>query len=221
MNSSIIIFDNIRMSLDLPKRCPICFSQSVEDWLKRPSLPAIAQKKDILTGNQVPVESSSSYRRSSATYHIAHSEPLPYPNPLFRKAFHPFNPLYLIIHLYLKTQRCTPRGCLVPIASVSTSRKQSFYSFLEVWIVVFIFCFMQGRLYCYRKHDVFITLRSKLWGFALDYETSRERIQSRYCPSRLASRTDWTIVGMWRWNCSRSSIFVECYCWGRLRGVHC
>lgn len=74
------------MLMDLLKHRSVRPSQNVEDRLRGPPHPAMDHKMEIPTDDHEPSNSHINLSRSSATYHTAHSGPLPIPNtPLLAK----------------------------------------------------------------------------------------------------------------------------------------
>lgn len=132
MDSADLIFDNLRMWLDLVKHRSDCLSLEVDARLKRPSCTALDRKTDISTDGHGTTDSNSSYRWPSETYNTAHSRLFPFwntsfptisPPPIDVRAFCPSLLIYLITQPYFKTQARLRRGCLAPISPVFITLK--------------------------------------------------------------------------------------------------
>lgn len=109
MDSAVLIFNDIQMSLNLLNHRFVCLSQEADAWLEGLHRPIINQKLDIPTDDHGPSSSNTNFRLWSATYPVAHSGPLPFLKTLFRANPRPpismagvlANPLHLSISLDL------------------------------------------------------------------------------------------------------------------------
>lgn len=123
MESAALYFEHIRMSLNLLKNRSICISQGVDARLEWPSCLAMDREMDVPTDDHGPSMSNTNLRRSSTIWHIAHYEPLHFPNALFRAISLPpiggwgvssIPPPVPDSFALFQDASATPYGCLVP-----------------------------------------------------------------------------------------------------------
>lgn len=69
VDSADLIFDTIRVLLDLLKHSFDRLFPKVDDELEGPSRQAIDQRMDISTGDHGPIDPCTNNRRSSTSYH--------------------------------------------------------------------------------------------------------------------------------------------------------
>lgn len=79
------------------------------------------------------------------------------------RVFRPILLLYQIPRLYFKAEVRLFRGRLSTIASVFRSRRRCLLCVRELWIIILIACLFLGRIYCYRKLSVFMTVENEFW----------------------------------------------------------
>lgn len=171
-----ITFDEIRMPLDLFIHRSARFSQEAKAWLKGPSHHAMDRKVNNPTGDHSPTISCSIYRRSWATYHNAHSGHFPFQNTLLPAMFpspisvEGVSPIPFTASdspALFEDKRATLRGGLVSMSPVFRFRRRSLPRFQELRTIVHILCSTLGKWYIYRKLDMIMTLKNKLWDFSL------------------------------------------------------
>lgn len=113
MEIADLTFNDIRVLLDLLRHCSVCPFKKVSARLEGSPRPAIGPKLKIATNDHEPHNSNPNYGRAKATYHIAHSRPLPFQILFFLLSYHllsawralcSFLVLFLILRSYFKTQ---------------------------------------------------------------------------------------------------------------------
>lgn len=80
MDRTDLTIDDIRMALELVKHRSVHLHQELHARLEAPPQKAMDHKMDIPDDDRGLPDSSTSFRRSSATYPTAHSRPLSLPN---------------------------------------------------------------------------------------------------------------------------------------------
>lgn len=80
INSSKLMLENVRMSLDLLRHPSIWQSQGMHNRLEGTPFPDMNRKINFLTGNYWPTDYIFNYKRSSVIYNAPHSWALPFWN---------------------------------------------------------------------------------------------------------------------------------------------
>lgn len=143
---------------------------------EKTSLPAIDYQMDISTSHRGPPDSKPSYSGSSATYRTICSGPLSFPNITFPTIFSPpigvkgVPPIHSLVSDPLALFRDPSKSPTRTLASYCLD-VQVQETILNPFSIVVEYCsnhlLKLGRRYLYRKLDVFMALKSKMWGFGL------------------------------------------------------
>lgn len=161
MDSADLNLGNNRVLMSLLKHCCVSLSCGVENRWEWPPRPAMDSKMDTTSGDHGPIGSISSYWRSLAPYHTAHSGPLPCtktPIPCYvfvsyrggRHYAHHFHCIWFLSPVS-RCKRDLLAVAWMQLNPVFRSRKGSLSRFLKLWIIVFIDLLIQSRWFCYMK----------------------------------------------------------------------
>lgn len=147
MHNNYYTVKDIRTSSDLFKYYSVRLSTEEDARLLGSSRPAIDHEVDIPPNHYRPSSFHTNHKRSSATYHTAHSGPFSFSNTHFPRnfahlwawrAFRPFLPLSLISWPYFKT-RVQPLGIAWSVLSrCSASRDNLFHVFTSCALAVLL-----------------------------------------------------------------------------------
>lgn len=165
-------FNDIEISLQVLKHCFVCLSQEVNTWLKGRHRLDMDQKWTFPTIDFRPSRPLTNSKQSSGTYYTAHSGLLPFLNTLFSpipppptgvKGVRPISSTVLDSTVLFEAQSGPSPGHLDPSSAMFWFRGQFLFRFWKLWIIGLIFCLTQDRWYCYRKSNVFMTLKNDLF----------------------------------------------------------
>lgn len=164
------------MPLDLLNHLFVRLSEKVDSWFEGPLRLAIKHDINIPASDHGPSDFNISYRRSLATYKLAHSGPFFSPDfsvpatPQPPSGVEGVQPIFSTVsdsRALFKDESATLLRSTGPYCPGVRSGRRPLPRFLKLSIFVPIACLKLARIFRYRKRGASMTLRNKFRGFAL------------------------------------------------------